>query len=194
MYIERAVSDTQSFSGLLPIAEQAEARLSFWGYQYVYVNGYEGTLHIDALASRVLELLREVDYEFSEAERESGKQLAEKIDRLYVDTDRQFSEANCFTQAMTVLREIISRIFNYCILGNQPIRIMWHDDYLFNPNRNITFKFYTRTQFQDAFQMSPEKAEQNGYHLNSSYSGGNLRWAPPEELLQSVRRTAAESI
>lgn len=178
MNIHTALSGARSFSELLPIADHAEAKLSSWGERYICVAGFSGTLHIDALASRTMELLRQLNYEFSESEREPGKHLAKKIDKLYEDSFRQAEEANPFTRAFNILREIISGLFNY-FSSTHSIWFQWHQGSF---QHNVDFYFYTQMQLQTVFGISPEEAERRDCCRDSR--DGIRRW-------QVITRTEA---
>lgn len=60
MQIQNTLSHVNSFFDLLPIVKEAKAELSFFGAQYVSVTGYEGTLEIDALAAKVIDLVKKI--------------------------------------------------------------------------------------------------------------------------------------
>lgn len=173
MDIQTALSRTHSFSELLPIASQAEAKLSCLGCGYLCVAGYSGTIHIDALASRTLELLRRSNYEFSEAEREPGKRLAGRIDVLYHDIDMQLIGAGCFTKTLNILRELATAIFDW-ISGVKSVRFEWHG---LAQSPNNDFQYYTRTQFQNLFGISPEEAESRN-NISDKKQGPPPRWEP----------------
>jgi hypothetical protein len=186
MNIKKTVSEIQSFSGLLPIAERAEVKLSLWGSRHVCVAGYEGTLHIDALASRVMRLLRQVNYEFNETERGPGKRLAARIDQLHAESDRQVMGANLFTQGLVTLRKTITCIFDFFIKCKViSTRFHW-GSFGFNDD----FGHYTRTQLQTVFGLSPEEAERRNY-IVGGHGGENPRWRVREDMLGHLNRSAS---
>ncbi|KIC71639.1 hypothetical protein DB41_AT00020 [Neochlamydia sp. TUME1] len=58
MGIKKILESVSSFTELKPLACKAKVHVSFWGTRYITVLGYEGTLPIDALAGKVLELVK----------------------------------------------------------------------------------------------------------------------------------------
>jgi hypothetical protein len=177
MNIQTAVSGIRSFSELLPIAEHAQVRLSFWGSRYIHVVGYEGTIHIDALASHAKKLLKQLNYEFSEDERAPGRRLAARIDVLYAESDRQFNAANSFTKTLATVRKVICSIFSF-LKGGLPPRFEWQGPSL---ESNDDFEHYTQAQLQRVFNLSPDEAERRGYILGW-IGGRNLRWRVREGI------------
>ncbi len=175
MSVQTVVSRASSFSELLPIAERAEPHFSFWGSRYVSVSGYEGTLDIDALAARTMELRRQLNFGFSLAEHTAGKRLAERIDRIYDDHQWQVSQANCFTRVLDFLRGFPCALFNYLAYKDRGVIIRWRGQ----EQRNNSFDYYTRAQFQDAFHMSPEEAERRNYVQSCTNIAG---WTGPPDI------------
>ena len=181
MQIQQKLSETKSFSGLLPLAEHAEAKLSFWESRYLCVVGYEGTLGIDALASKTLELLHQANYEFSEEEREVGVRLAKRIDVLYNDINIQFANYSFFNKIIGFFIDVISSVFNM-IISRPNIQHKWYGVGLYaNPDlgqdSNNDFSFYTQAQLQARFNISPAEASRRGFF---SYEiGGIRRWREP---------------
>jgi hypothetical protein len=181
MQIQQRLSETQSFSGLLPLAEHAEAKLSFWESRYLCVAGYEGTLGIDALASKTLELLHQANYEFSEEEREVGVRLARRIDVLYNDINIQIANYSCCKKTIFFFINVVSSLF-YGIIGHPDIRSKWYGIGLYANHdlgqySNDDFSFYTQAQLQARFNISPAEASRRGFF---SYEiGGIRRWREP---------------
>ena len=176
MNVQETVSSARSFSSLLTIAERAEPHFSIWGSRYISVSGYEGTLDVDALAARTMELLNQLNYGFSLAEHTAGKRLEERIDRIYDDHKRQVAQANVVTRILDFLREFPCALFNYLVYGDKGVLWKWRGQ----EQRSQSFDFYTRAQFQDAFHMSPEEAERRGYiarHIPSREGGFPERWS-----------------
>lgn len=181
MNIQTALSNARSFSELLPIAQHAEVNITFWGSRYVCVNGYQGTLDVDALASKTLELLRQTNYEFSEQERDVGKRLAWRIDNVYADAGTQCRNAHCFTQITMFFIAFTSSIIDW-IRGVPSTRLEWFglEQRLWHvspPNYNSDFDYYTRVQLQAVFGITAEEADRRGYHRQES--NGVSRWRVP---------------
>jgi len=76
--IQSKLNNVISFAELEPIVKEAKEDISFCGVRYIYVPGYEGSLHIDALAEKVMELVRK-NFDFDEQERSVGQRIASKI-------------------------------------------------------------------------------------------------------------------
>ena len=183
MKIQQFVSEAQSFTTLLPMAQAAEVKLSMWGSVYVQVPGYGGTLQVADLAARVIKLIKHFEYEYTSNERENGKLLAGRIDSLYREQDRRWSEANYFTVAMAVIRGIPSVFFglyNYCMWGTNSTRFDWEAE-LGDNGFNSSFRNYTRRQFEETFKLSPEEAKKRGFKMNRLLGDPHL-WEPLEDL------------
>lgn len=86
--LNTVLANTSSFADLDSLVKDANEDISFWGFRYVYVPGYKGKVHIDALAKKVNTLVR-ASFDFSEEERELGKQIVSKINQLYTANDNR---------------------------------------------------------------------------------------------------------
>ena len=86
MKIEDSFQLVQSYEKLCEIAEKSEPEISFWGAEYVVVEGFEGSLNIDAITKRLFELLKK-NYEFNEVERALGKRISSIISITYNKRD-----------------------------------------------------------------------------------------------------------
>ena len=181
MEIQTSLARASSFSELLQIAEHAEPHLSFWGSEFLSVSGYEGTLSINALAARTLELLNQLNYEFSEVERENGMRLASKIDDIYCNRDELPKNSHCITKIMRLFRVILS--FEWIFYDDTHPRTRWHGDlWLYGLGRmqNDDFEYYTHPQFQQKFGLSPEEAVNRQIDLERK--DNPQRWKPPRWL------------
>ncbi|MFI5333561.1 MAG: hypothetical protein ACHQT8_00135 [Chlamydiales bacterium] len=72
------VDIAQSLADLVPLVEQTQVRLSFWGTRYVHLPLLNTTLPIDALAAKVIELV-EQNVHFDEIVRAQGSLLAASV-------------------------------------------------------------------------------------------------------------------
>jgi hypothetical protein len=181
MHIQQKISETRSFSELLPLSQHAEVKLSFWGGRYVCVDGYKGTLDVDALASKTLELLRQKKYEFSEDERVIGRQLASRIDVLYNDSVVQCVHAPCFTKTLGFFIGVISSFFHR-LIGHPNVCSEWYGKGRYANDdsgqySNEDFMFYTQAQLQNKFNISPTEASRR--ELFSYEINGIRRWRSP---------------
>lgn len=173
MEIQETVSGIQSFSGLLPIAQGAEIKSSFWWGPSVSVSGYEGNLDIEALAGRVIELWKQNNYEFSEVERSSGRLLAKRIDYLYEENDRHWDNTNCLVKTFLIVVGVIYGVI--CCKIKMAERWRWAQGPSQLPNDD--FEYYTQTQLRTAFGITPEEAKRRGFFSNRV--DGIRRWHPP---------------
>ena len=194
MEIQTALSRASSFSELLQIADLAEPHLSFWGTEFVSVSGYEGTLSIHELAARTLELLQQLNYEFSEEEREQGTRLASRVDNIYYNADDLQKDILCITKIMYIIKTIFS--FEWLFYSGSYTRTQWHGEawvYRLGPMvYNDDFEYYTRSQFQQKFGLSPEEAASRRIDLKRN--DDPPRWRPPrwlQENPQSWRQNLA---
>jgi hypothetical protein len=181
MNLQAVVSNARSFSELLPIAQRAEPHLSFWGSCYITVAGYEGSIDIDGLASRTLQLMRQFNHDFSIREHTAGKRLAARIDRIYDKHIEQIEDAHCFTRILFALWNWPCAIFNYLVYKDRGVLMNWRGQ----EQSNHYFNYYSRTQFQSAFHMSPEEAERRGY-VESCTTWPY--WAGPPDIWHLKRR------
>jgi hypothetical protein len=184
MKIQKFLSEAQSFTTLLPMAQAAEVKLSMWGSVYVQVPGYGGTLQVADLAARVIKLIKHFEYEYTSNERENGKLLAGRIDSLYREQDRRWSEANYFTVAMGVIRgifSVFSGLYKYCMWGTNSIRFDWEAE-LGDNGFNSSFRDYTTKQFEETFKLTPEEADKRGLIAHRLSGDPNL-WGPSRKLL-----------
>ena len=83
MSLKVSLNNAKSFSELKPIVDKARIGLSFWGHRYIIAIGYSGSLHIDALAARVIKLANNCKFNFSDSERMNGQFIASRINRIY---------------------------------------------------------------------------------------------------------------
>ncbi len=88
-----------------------QENISFWGSRYITISmliggvRVKGTVHIDALATRVVKLVQEHKFEYSQEERRIGSLISRKIDQLYDANDRRLNNRNFLTRVLYVLRE-----------------------------------------------------------------------------------------
>jgi hypothetical protein len=106
MSLKVAIAGSNSFADLSPIVEQVECKLSFWGSRYITGSTYEGTAPIDALASRVIELVNQCKFQFTDQERAHGKSIAGKITQIYDLSDTQVGQCNFITRVMVFFRNL----------------------------------------------------------------------------------------
>jgi len=103
MSIKTIVEGIRSFTDLLPIAQNAKGKVSFWGNRYIEVIGQNETLHIDILAERVMKLI--IQNPWDEETRTVGKLIAVQINRVYEESDKEIWR-NPFTCVLVFLRTL----------------------------------------------------------------------------------------
>lgn len=156
MNIDEAISSARTFGDIQRVAAVSSAHLSFWGSKYITADGFEGSADIDAIAYRTMEMLKQVNYEFNELERVQGKLLSDKIEELYRDVRIQKFDAGYFTLAITLMRMLVTQLFEYYVCGRRNTEYEWHG---LGQVSNEDFMCYTRTQFVNRFSFQPEEAE-----------------------------------
>ncbi|WP_042279562.1 hypothetical protein [Candidatus Protochlamydia sp. R18] len=149
---------------LFSIVKNAKENISFWGYRYIYIVGYENTLPIDALASKLIELVR-VDFDFSEDERLIGKSITPIIENLYEQNKKRINDKNWFTQIICKIRDL----WKFNKEGGYGIKFEW-DNYFWKD----TFDYYTEYQYKKIFNKDPIRC--TDWH--DAYTGPN-RWLAP---------------
>lgn len=162
MKITEAFESAFSIHALKPLVEQATTEVSFWGTRYICVHGHEGTLSIDSLASRVMDIAEKQRFTFSEEERLEGMVISEKIDLLYRTNDAKVKLRNYFTQLFVYLRDALGFCFKSSNLpsyanSSSKIRWCWIDcENVNETGYNKIFYYYTREQYQAKYKQSPE--------------------------------------
>jgi len=154
MNLEKKLYSTDSFVDLEPIIENVEEGISFWGRRYVYIKGEKETFSIDILAKRVLEIMKQKRFEYSNVERNTGKRIASKIDQIYDNNDKKLEKKWFITRFLCYILEQISYINSH----SYPPRFDWEED-------NVLFKFYTKKQYEETFGSKPPKKMSNTYYM-----------------------------
>jgi len=159
MSIQTVVVNTQSLADLLKLVEVASEEVSFWCGRYVIVEGYQGTLSIDALAA-CLFILAAKDVNFNEIDRAIGKQIVSKIDQLYTSNEARWNRSNLFTYILAGIRDLLSN-------SKWNTRLRWE-----LKHSELIFELYTRQQFFNKYGRIPCTKPQ---WSSSKYL---YRWAP----------------
>ena len=167
---------------IMTTGKEAEAKLSCLGGRYIQVTGYSGTSGVDALASRVIELVREKKFEFSEEERAIGKIIATRITQLYDASDMQVQNSNCLTRLLRFLRELPDYILGQCSF--YPItcsRTRWDwkekETECESGAYKHAFSYYTVHQYEVRFGHQPARLEELTRYTNP-YKERNV-YIPP---------------
>ncbi len=175
MNIQIALNTVNSFAELKSISQQAKSNLSFWGSREVSATGYEGTIPLDALAERVIQLLHQKQYEFNENERAVGLALVWQINRIYDEHDLQYDQSGILTKLLTNWNAFVLTLIKWSDIRNK-----WEGDIKWRYGERSSFAFYTKLQFQNRFGFPPEEANQRGYYAEMlSMKTKPTRWAAP---------------
>jgi hypothetical protein len=181
------LNQARSFADIIPLVEQAEIKLSFWGTRYVNLPQLNTTLPIDAIAARVIEMMEQNPH-FDENERAYGRRIAPLIDRIYQISEQQVAQHNCFTRLLVLLRNL-RNILAYA--GNvrtcSATLYGWRDCEAFGfvGYRQI-FAYYTREQYQRTFHHFPEEAERHGNSISCDNDQFLPRWSAPQAIVREV--------
>jgi len=100
--IEDALVAASTFEDLLPIARKTKENISLMGSRFVQVEGYEGTLPVNALARRVMEL---VSIHFDYAQDKNFQDIVPLIDAIYLQSGKRGNDANILTRASCFIRD-----------------------------------------------------------------------------------------
>ncbi|NGX41226.1 MAG: hypothetical protein KR126chlam4_01065 [Candidatus Anoxychlamydiales bacterium] len=150
-------------NNFLKLVCNTQENISFWGSRYITISmliggiRVKGTAHIDALATRVIKLVQEHKFEYSQEERSIGSLISRKIDQLYDANDRRLNNRNFLTRVLYVLR-VFFKCFNF---RNVSItRWDWREEEGEFEFCNI-FKYYTKAQYKKEFGTFPGRFEAN---------------------------------
>jgi hypothetical protein len=151
MSLKVSIANAKSFADLNPLVEKVQCHLTFWGKRYITISNYEGTESIDALASRVIELVNQYKFEFTDKERLHGKAIAKKITQLYDMSDAQVDHSWFLTKIFVFFRNlpnIIPGLLECPARNCSKIRWYWKDfDHISPSTYSVAFEFYTRNQY-----------------------------------------------
>lgn len=178
--------DISSYSliNVLEISKRVTPQLSFFGTPYLSIDGSNLILPIDALAARVIDVVKQ-NPQFNEEERIIGKELAALIDRIYSLSIEQVNQSNCITRILWCLKENLyyllcfsPRFYFHCSLT----RWAWMErECIHVIGYHQIFRYYTREQYVNVFGHSPEK--DRGEDESAKFK--KIRcWLAPGERLQ----------
>ncbi|NGX60534.1 MAG: hypothetical protein KR126chlam3_01710 [Chlamydiae bacterium] len=162
MQIDRALMLARNFDDLLTLANKAQPHLSFWGQRYVTFKGYDGYLNLDALPKKINNLAKQKRYEFTEQERETGKQLHNTYRNVILLSYFQVEMSNWLTYFLVAIRNLRGTI-----VGHQ-----W---WLYAKKPRY-FEQYNRPQYIQTFGFPPPKKK-------SKYSPPIWRRPSEEKIL-----------
>jgi hypothetical protein len=168
--LKNKISTATSFRELCSYTQRAHPHISFFGRRYISVEGCTGTVDINELPQRVLELIKQ-DPHFNEEERSHGKTIASRIDRLYHHSEELLADTNLCTRCMGNLAKRVRilcddsspeylwrRLNTYRSLDDGK-KTETADHYSYaktqSDSYNEIFNLYTKTQHQKAFSIEP---------------------------------------
>lgn len=178
-----ALDGVRSFTDMIPIVEQVEVRLSFWGTRYVHLPLLNTTLPIDAIAARMIELVQQ-NPQFDENTRATGRRIAPLIDRIYQISDQQVAQSNCFTRLLVYLRNLPNIYEGAGIRISSWTLYQWRDcEAVYDVGYRQIFEYYTREEYQRNFHCYPESILGNRLFPNCDHHRPP-RWLAPQAFAQ----------
>lgn len=91
------ITNIPSLAELHPIVEKAKEEVSFFGCRFIYFDDYDGTLPINFLAKRVMELAKDTLV---------NQEIVSLIDEIYFQNEEKVSKKNLFTRMLCSIRSI----------------------------------------------------------------------------------------
>ena len=104
--IDSALRDAQHFQQIRNLAIRATANLSFWGHRWITVRGYSGSLHINDLAKKILNV--RID-QLGANDRYELRLLQRHINRIVYDFRIKELNACCITRIVLFVLKILGR-------------------------------------------------------------------------------------
>ncbi len=176
------LNNARSFADIVPIVEQAEARLSFWGTRYVYLPIRNETLPIDAIAAKVIQLIRQ-NPDSVEDQRAVGRRIASLVDRIYQTSDQQVAQSNCLTWLFVFLRNLPNLLDRSGVLTSSWTSYAWRDcEHYTLIGYRQRFDYYTREQYLRNFHHYPEEIPENDWFPTCDQERPP-RWRAPQAVI-----------
>lgn len=142
MNLEYTLFTKESFVDLEPIIENIREGISFWGTRYVYIQGEKETFPIDILTKRISELMKQHNFEYSDAERTAGKKISAKIDQIYEDNNKRLEKIWC--------------IITYVLCCIKDLKRTYKTPYYNWIFDHVRFDGYTDKQYEEKFHCKPD--------------------------------------
>ncbi|NGX29485.1 MAG: hypothetical protein KR126chlam4_00985 [Candidatus Anoxychlamydiales bacterium] len=181
MSIKTVLQRSTLNNDFLSLVNKAKENISFWGNCYITIPGLNEEAPIDTLAARVIKLVQQQHFEYSQEERNIGSLISKKIDQLYDANDCRFKKCNILTKLFCNLRylfDLLNGLFTTPARDCSVIRWNWRGE---NKGfglvfRNI-FNYYTKKQYEKEFGVSPSRS------LSSHGFKGQKEglWLPPHD-------------
>ncbi|CDR34248.1 hypothetical protein [Criblamydia sequanensis] len=166
--LKTALSSSSNFIEFASIVKKVKEDISFFGGRYIYAEGYKGSIDIEALASRAIELMAN-NYEFNQEERITRKEVVSVIDDLF---EKNYSRkvTNIITRICCAIRDFfrnLAVLLGGVFCGKVSVRWQWK----YSDERD-SFNYYTRSQYEKVFGKPPSTpATLKGYKIPE-------RWGP----------------
>lgn len=148
--LKTAFSNISSFEEWASLLKEVKEEVSFFGTQYLYAEGYPGTVDIHA-ACRVSRSLINKSFEFSKKERLAGREVVKLTDKIYEDNDKRMKSKNFITKIICFIRSFFT-ILGMIIRNDKGERFKWE----MGPERRFHY-YYTRNQYQESFGKLPDR-------------------------------------
>ncbi len=153
--IQEAFNRVSTFEELKKFTDNAEVKLSFWGCDYFTVQGYQGYLKgLDVFTIGLMKLVKNRNYEFNETERALGKEIRNKIDKIYENQRKLYVQSRFITKIFNYVRKTSADILNdWGFKSNVDLQIRydWKDE-----RDNELFELYTYDQHIAVFGVEPK--------------------------------------
>ncbi|NGX56965.1 MAG: hypothetical protein K1060chlam5_01220, partial [Candidatus Anoxychlamydiales bacterium] len=165
--------------------------LTFWGTRYIKVVGYQDRAPIDSLAARVIKIVENKKFEYTEQEREKGILISRNINKLYSDSDKQVGNSNILTRIFSAFIGIYHRLLDInSIPGSfkSIIRKRWDDDKFHDSDGfNKVFNFYTKNQYFEKFNSNPDL-------ISTQFWSENIKLAFDYDIISEISDKASAEI
>ena len=148
---------------LSEIASKAKLRLSNCGRVKIIVDEFQGSLGLDALTIKILEIAKIMNYEFNNEDRKNGKKIRKKIDSIYWKYDELYNASSLLKRIFIIFTTKILELINSDF--SKSVRVKWEEDSYYR-----MFNLYTYNQFNKEFNKYPLERDA------SVYSGAPNRW------------------
>lgn len=171
------------FAEMLPLAEEAQPRISWFGARTLYIPSTGEELDIDALAAKMSDLHKNYP-DFLESERPLVRKISELINQLYDQNDAQVAACNCITRLITWIRDLWNAMWPDTDVS--ATRWFWRECRRINCLGHVDIPdLYTKSQCQEVFGFDPSFGKP---HEGNSV-GWHKRWS--RYAISYYQRTAA---
>lgn len=167
----------KTFHQLASFVRESEAKLSFWGSRYVTFASCYGMLPLDALAERMIAIVKSKGFEYSVEDRALGKCLADRISLLYDQNDAQIRGAGLFTKLLAFISSF--SLFNPRFTTSHT-RWNWveADQTEFTSCSGMGYKhifdFYTSKQYKEMFGVEVPRHDAKRFEFPDAMQGPTL--------------------